>query len=647
MNGAEKDSYTKTLYTALARERYIQTSRTQLIDSSVMYIEDEIQVSTAYKVKHWLQKVNGGTEQNDTNYILMKTEQFEDEIDAKVSPNVSFFTGFTAPQVQEVEIARDGSTVINYYYTRNSYKLTLNKGNGIESVSGGGTYKYEEVVSINAVASAGFTWAKWTVLFGAPKIQNGTVTMPANDVTLNAEAVPNTNTPYKVEHYQEKVAGGWELKDTDNLTGTTGLKVTPEVKSYAGFKSPSTETKTISADGTTVIKYYYTRREFTLTLVKGTGIKSVTGAGTYKYGETVTIKAEVEKGYTWSGWNGHHTTQKQEYTFEMSSSSISMTANATANTNTKYTIWHWRQSLDGKYDLLEEETLYGTTGTTVTPKFKEYEGFSPRGSTISTKIRGDGATLIEYYYERLSYTVTVKKGTGISSVSGGGTYKYGQNVTINASIASGYTWVKWTGTKPSTTQKYTFTMPAKDVTNTAEAKVAILYLYNKGNQCTSVTGGWQGKAVKPNWATDSNGHKAVKPTVKFNTSTISAALDSAQNFRFGNLETKKDINLTGYSKLVVEFESINTVGMYSMVGVGVGPRTTTEYYTNKKWKDTVTAGDNSIKNKTVSLDISELNSSYNVYIALMAQRYRLCNICFCICSNKSNIFSTVIKKIEL
>ncbi len=70
-----------------------------------------------------------------------------------------------------------------------------------------------------------------------------------------------------------------------------------------------------------------------------------------------------------------------------------------------------------------------------------------------------------------SYTVTLNKGTGISAVSGAGTYAYGASVTINATVASGYSWSKWTGTHSTTTQKYTFTMPASNVTDTANATV--------------------------------------------------------------------------------------------------------------------------------------------------------------------------------
>lgn len=538
-----------------------------------MYIEDKLQVKTKYKVQRWIQKIDGGTEENESNYKLWDTVEYDDvDVDTEVEPNVIPIHGFTEPGKQKVEVARDGSTVVKYYFTRNSYKLTLIKGEGIASVIGEGTYKYEEVVGINAVASAGYTWSKWTGL-GAPKTQNGVVQMQG-DITLTAEAVPSTNTKYTIWHCRQGLDGTYpsNLIEEEILYGTTGTTVTPEFKEYEGFSPKGRPISVeIKGNGSTLIEYSYERLAYNVTVNKGTGIASVSGGGKYKYGQKVTIKAKVEQGYTWSKWTGTLSSTTQEYSFTMPASGVNLTANATANTNTKYTIKHWGGT-NGNYDLLlEEEILYGTTGTTVTPKFKEYKGFVPNGSTQSVKIEGDGKTLVEYYY---------------------------------------------------------------DATR--------LYLYDKGNQCTSVTGGWQGKAVKPTWA-DDPWCIPVKPAVNFEKSTMRASLDSEQNYRYGNLETKKDINLTGYNYLVVEFESINTVGMYSGVVIGVGPRATTETYKNAAWADAVPGGDNSVTSKKVSVDISSLNKQYDVYISLYAQRCNISSPCLFNCSNKSNIFRTIEK----
>ena len=40
-------------------------------------------------------------------------------------------------------VAGDGSTVVDIFYNRNSYTLTLIQGDGIASVTNAGTYLYE------------------------------------------------------------------------------------------------------------------------------------------------------------------------------------------------------------------------------------------------------------------------------------------------------------------------------------------------------------------------------------------------------------------------------------------------------------------------------------------------------------------------
>ena len=70
---------------------------------------------------------------------------------------------------------------------------------------------------------------------------------------------------YKVIHQQEQLDGTYTTVETENLSGTIGGSVTPAVKSYTGFTSPSTQTVTISADGNTTVTYKYIRTNYTVT----------------------------------------------------------------------------------------------------------------------------------------------------------------------------------------------------------------------------------------------------------------------------------------------------------------------------------------------------------------------------------------------
>ena len=79
--------------------------------------------------------------------------------------------------------------------------------------------------------------------------------------------LPNTDTPYNVEHYQEKLDGTYELFDTDSLNGTTGTIVEAVAKSCHHFTADKTvdgtvASGTIAGDGSLVLKLYYTRNTY-------------------------------------------------------------------------------------------------------------------------------------------------------------------------------------------------------------------------------------------------------------------------------------------------------------------------------------------------------------------------------------------------
>lgn len=69
-----------------------------------------------------------------------------------------------------------------------------------------------------------------------------------------------------------------------------------------------------------------------------------------------------------------------------------------------------------------------------------------------------------------NYNVTLYPGTGIDGTTGSGTYAYGSTVTISATPKTGYHFKNWTGTYNTSSQTYTFTMPAQDVVMTANGE---------------------------------------------------------------------------------------------------------------------------------------------------------------------------------
>ncbi len=151
----------------------------------------------------------------------------------------------------------------------------------------------------------------------------------------------------------------------------------------------------------------------------------------------------------------------------------------------EYTVRHWKQKADGiasthddkNYELAETETKKAQIGSRITPAVKTYTGFdSPKTQTKA--VTADGKMVIDYYYERHLYNVTLNAGTGIEKTTGGGSYRYGQSVTIDAAVKEGYHWLNWKGNykggsggeQTVDVKKFVFTMPAGNVTMTANAE---------------------------------------------------------------------------------------------------------------------------------------------------------------------------------
>ena len=122
---------------------------------------------------------------------------------------------------------------------------------------------------------------------------------------LYAIWVKGTGTPYEVHHYLERLEGAYPYvpNEKDNLRGETGAWTAAAAKSYNGFTPMGFAQERIKADGSTVVKIFYTRNSYLLTY-KDSLSAGVYASQTYKYGAAVTAIADPTKtGYTFTGWS--------------------------------------------------------------------------------------------------------------------------------------------------------------------------------------------------------------------------------------------------------------------------------------------------------------------------------------------------------
>ena len=156
----------------------------------------------------------------------------------------------------------------------------------------------------------GYTFAGWNTQANG----SGTTYQPGGKVLVDTMApgnhlyaiwVKGTGTPYEVHHYLERLEGAYlDVPDEkDNLRGETGAWTAAAAKSYDGFTPMGFAQERIKADGSTVVKIFYTRNSYLLTY-KDSLSAGVYASQTYKYGAAVTaIAAPTKTGYTFTGWS--------------------------------------------------------------------------------------------------------------------------------------------------------------------------------------------------------------------------------------------------------------------------------------------------------------------------------------------------------
>lgn len=156
----------------------------------------------------------------------------------------------------------------------------------------------------------GYTFAGWntqadglgTTFKSGSKVLVDTMA-PGNH--LYAIWAKGTGTPYEVHHYLERLEGAYPYvpNEKDNLRGETGAWTAAAAKNYDGFTPMGFAQEMIKADGSTVVKIFYTRNSYLLTY-KDSLSAGVYASQTYKYGAAVTpIADQTKTGYTFTGWS--------------------------------------------------------------------------------------------------------------------------------------------------------------------------------------------------------------------------------------------------------------------------------------------------------------------------------------------------------
>jgi uncharacterized repeat protein (TIGR02543 family) len=377
-----------------------------------------------------------------------------------------------------------------------SYAVSITSSNG--SVTGSGQKTVGSTVTLTATPDSGYTFSGWTVNSGGVTISNNSFTMPAGNVTVTANytaidytvTIINGSNGANGTHSASAPGGDFNAGETVTLSATpsTGYVFSswiaqhPPVTETSGIRfssslDPNATFTMLSSN--VVISVNYTAIDYTVTVNGSNGTQSASASGgDFNVGETVTLSATPNAGYTFSSWtvnNGGVTISNNSFT--MPAGNVTVTANYTA---IDYTVTvngaNGAQSASapgGDFNVGETVTLSATPNAGYT-----FSGWTVNngGVTISNNsfTMPAGNVTVTANYTAIDYTVTVNgtNGEPMATVPGGN-FNVGETVSIQGHEDSGYYFVSWTVnsggvTLADPTSNYTtFTMPANNVEITA------------------------------------------------------------------------------------------------------------------------------------------------------------------------------------
>lgn len=421
---------------------------------------------TKYTVEHYQQALNG-------SYVLKDTETLTGTTEAQTAAAARTYPGFRLKKIQNETIMPDGSTVAKVYYDRETYLVTFDYAvAGMEASSMVYRVKYEGTIYPPRLTLGGYEFAGYAELTQAQMNAGLQITKAA---TYHAQWTPRDDTPYRVEHYTQSADGrGYLLLGGDSAiesrTGTTGGRVSVKslLRSAEGLtpvKASADGTElhldngqfTIGADGKTVVKLYYDRKSYRLTLDAANGTPSATEEKLYDL--KITLPTPEKQGYTFAGWYNGETLMEQQ--FRMPAEALTLTAHWTARDDTSYTVEHYDQNADGTYPAKPSRTeaLTGTTAAQVTAEAKALEHYHAdegnSGAVLTGTVAADGSLVLKRYYARDTFALTFVNGEQRNT----DTKRWGAAIVVPSLKKTGYT-LSWDKEIPAA-------MPTEDSTFTA------------------------------------------------------------------------------------------------------------------------------------------------------------------------------------
>lgn len=184
--------------------RYYPEFINRTFDQKLMVYDEDIVINIYYERKIYDYTVNYLLEQiydlnssRPPNYEIFDSKELIGVAGSMTQAEVKSYIGFTAQNVEQ-QILNYNHAVINIYYSRNIYRVTVNSSelNSLD-ISGAGEYLFGATVNLNPQLYEGYKWINWLItecddfkftqnIKHNLHVMQQTFIMPASDVILTA-----------------------------------------------------------------------------------------------------------------------------------------------------------------------------------------------------------------------------------------------------------------------------------------------------------------------------------------------------------------------------------------------------------------------------------------------------------------------------
>lgn len=369
--------------------------------------------------------------------------------------------------------------------------------------------------------------------------KNGPITVPSNFTT-------NDGTKYYFKGYY---LGNTKLIDDKGAFTQAGLNFERFSDTYKDKTLEAKWTKTPPEQGTNHI--YYEGNGGTGSVPATTITYNVGDSTKIAYVRDNTAPGFENSGKTFIGWNtepkGTGTTYKpgDAISWYPNKPDIILYAQWKDSPppieNSQYKFVYYKQNLDYSYTKVEESSVYtmnynqfGQGWYARYDNKKSYSGYTVKLSNFS-KINNqyyalasdtENINIINVYFDRNKYTVSVTGDSGFSKYNGVGTYRFGEKVTISAILKDGYVFNSWNNNSSMKSNPYTFVMPSSNCSYTASSTHTPFTLTvnptNKASNGIEIKGTWNNKQTST----------VYNPIYCGNTKTIASAVSNKAGYKF-------------------------------------------------------------------------------------------------------------------